>query len=203
MSRCKKDPLCDLTSEERIVLEQIGRSYNEPAIQVARSKIILAVAEGQDYTQAAHTAGRKSGDAVSKLVSRFKQEGIAALVPRRSGGKQPTYTAVEKERILREARRILDPEQDGAAVWSLSILQRALRQAAGGLPKVSTYTIWLVLREAGWRWQQDRTWCETGQVKRKRKEGVVEVQDPDATPKKVDRERLQGSRFPGTGATDN
>jgi len=184
MSRRKKDPLRDLTSEERIVLEQISRSYNEPAIQVARSKIILAVAEGQDYTQAAHTAGRKSGDAVSKLVSRFNQEGIAALVPRHSGGKQPTYTAVEKERILREARRTPDPEQDGAAVWSLSILQRALRQAADGLPKVSTYTIWLVLREAGWRWQQDRTWCETGQVKRKRKEGVVEVQDPDATPKK-------------------
>jgi len=184
MSRRKKDPLRKLTSEERTVLEQISRSYNEPAGQVARSKIILAVADGQDYTRAAQAAGRKSGDAVSKLVSRFNQEGIAALVPRHSSGKRPTYTAVEKERILREARRSPDPEKDGAAVWSLSILQRALRQAADGLPKVSTYTIWLVLREAGWRWQQDRTWCETGQVKRKRKEGVVEVQDPDAAPKK-------------------
>jgi len=184
MSRRKKDPLRALTSEERAVLEQISRSYNEPASHVARSKAILAVADGQDYDEAARTAGRKSGDAVSHLVSRFNKEGIAALEPGHGGGKRATYATVEKERILREVRRSPDPEQDGTAVWSLSTLQRVLRQAADGLPRVSTCTIWLVLREAGWRWQQDRTWCETGQVKRKRKEGVVEVQDPDAAPKK-------------------
>jgi len=51
--------------------------------------------------------------------------------------------------------------------------------------QVSSYTIWLVLREAGWSWQKDASWCETGQVKRKRKEGVVVVTDPDATAKKT------------------
>lgn len=45
MSRRKKDPPRILTSEERIVLEQISHSYSEPAGQVARSKIILAVTE--------------------------------------------------------------------------------------------------------------------------------------------------------------
>jgi hypothetical protein len=64
-------------------------------------------------------------------------------------------------------------------------LQQALRQAADGLPQVSTYTIWLTLHQANWSWQQDRTWCETGKVKRKRKAGVVEVVDPDAIPKKT------------------
>jgi len=41
------------------------------------------------------------------------------------------------------------------------------------------------LREAGWSWQKDMTWCETGKAKRKRKTGVVEVSDPDATAKKT------------------
>jgi hypothetical protein len=58
---------------------------------------------------------------------------------------------------------------------------------------VSTYTtIWkVVLKEAGFEWQRTRSWCETGRVKRKRKNGeVVEVTDPDAEAKKFDRTRL-------------
>jgi hypothetical protein len=65
------------------------------------------------------------------------------------------------------------------------MLQQALRDAPDGLPQVSTYTIWKTLHQVGWSWQQDRTWCETGKVKRKRKEGLVEVVDPDAIPKKT------------------
>jgi hypothetical protein len=53
------------------------------------------------------------------------------------------------------------------------------------LPEVSTYTIWVVLQANGFSWQKDGSWCETGKVKRKRKEGVVEVIDPDASPKKT------------------
>ena len=50
---------------------------------------------------------------------------------------------------------------------------------------MSTYTILMVLHEAGFTWQASRTWCETGKVKRKRKSGGVEVTDPDAEPKKL------------------
>jgi hypothetical protein len=42
----------------------------------------------------------------------------------------------------------------------------------------------VILQEAGFRWQKSRTWCETGQVVRKRKRGVVIVTDPDAAQKK-------------------
>ena len=71
-----------------------------------------------------------------------------------------------------------------ATTWSLSTLQRSLRQAEDGLPEVSTYTIWLVLQSNGFSWQKDGSWCETGKVLRKRKAGIVEVVDPDAIPKK-------------------
>jgi len=49
---------------------------------------------------------------------------------------------------------------------------------------VSTKTILQTLWDAGYSWQQNRTWCATGTVVRKRKAGSVEVTDPDTTPKK-------------------
>lgn len=185
MTRRQKDPLRPLTKEEREVLEQIARAHSEPASHVARAKSLLAVADSKTYVKAAQAAGRCSGKVVSQLVTRFNQEGLAAIEPRHGGGPPPIYGIAEQERILAEARRKPDREEDGTATWSLTTLQRVLRHAPDGLPQVSTYTIWMTLHQANWSWQQDRTWCETGKVKRKRKEGVVEVVDPDATPKKT------------------
>jgi transposase len=184
MTRHRIDPLRTLTDEERDVLTHISRSGSEPASHVARAKALLAVADGKNYTEAAQAAGRRAGDAVAHLVSRFNREGLAALAPRHGGGSQPLYGSAERERILGEVRRTPDRERDGTAAWSLTSLQRALRQADDGLPHVSTYTIFVVLHEAGFTWQASQTWCETGKVRRKRKAGVVEVSDPDAEPKK-------------------
>ena len=186
MTRRQKDPLRPLTKEERKLLIRVSRSHAEPAAHVARAKALLAVAEGLSYTEAAKAAGRRSGDAVSDLVSHFNLEGIAAVEVRHSGGPTPVYTAKERERILEEARAKPDRQEDGSATWSLSTLRRALHRAPDGLPEVSTYTIWKVLKEAGFDWQKTRSWCETGRVKRKRKSGeVVEVSDPDAEAKKI------------------
>jgi transposase len=185
MSRRQKDPLRPLTTEERDLLTQIGRSHTEPAAHVARAKALLAVADGSSYTNAAKAAGRKSGDAVSQLVARFNREGLGAVEPGHGGGPTPTYELKERERILAEARRAPDREKDGSATWSLNTLCRALRRADDGLPEVSTHTIWKVLREVGFSWQKTRGWCETGKVIRKRKSGPVEVTDPDGVPKKT------------------
>lgn len=185
MSRCKKDPLRALTDLEREVLEQIARSRSEPASHVERSKVLLAVAGGKDYTQAALLAGRRSRKAVSQLVSRFNQEGLSAIIPRHGGGAGVKYAHREQNRILQEFHRAPDRKADGTASWSLSTLQSALHKAEDGLPGVSIDTIWKTLLEAGYSWQKDRSWCKTGKVKRKRKEGIVEVVDPDALPKKT------------------
>jgi transposase len=184
MPRPQQAPLRPLTAQERTILEQVARSSAERADRVARAKALLAVADGATFTAAARAAGRRSGDGVAKLVARFNADGLAALTSR-PGGRPPTqYGADQAARILREARRRPERETDGTATWSLTTLQRALRTAPDGLPQVSTHTIRRVLHEAGLRWQETRTWCETGTVLRRRKAGTVTVTDPATAAKR-------------------
>ena len=184
MARPPKEPLRTLTQAERYELSALARSRSAPADRIARAKELLAVAEGQTFGQAAHQAGRTSRQAVARLVRRFNQEGMPAVAGHHGGGPSVAYGAQEQARILQEFARPPDREQDQTAIWSLTTLQRALRRAPDGLPKVSTYVILQTLHQAGYSWQQSRTWCHTGTVQRKRKEGVVTVQDPHADVKR-------------------
>jgi transposase len=185
MSRHRKDPLRPLAADERKELTRLSRLQSAPAAQVARARALLAIADGASYTAAAHQVGRHHNETISAWVSRFNREGLAAVRPRHGGGPRIRYGADEQQRILAEITRVPRREPDGTATWSLSLLQKALRQAEDGLPRVSTFTIWRTLHEAGLSWQKSRTWCETGVVMRQRKHaGALRVTDPDAIAKK-------------------
>jgi len=184
MSRHRKDPLRPLTPDERIALTRLSRSLSAPAAQVERARALLAIADGASYTAAAHQVGRRHTETLSAWVSRFNRDGLAAVRPGHGGGARIRYGAEAQQRILAEWARTPQRDQDGTATWSVSLLQRALRQAEDGLPEVSTFTIWRTLHAAGLSWQKSRTWCETGRVTRRRKHGVVRVRDPDALAKK-------------------
>src|SRR3954469_7983312 len=209
MSRHQTDPLRPLTADERKQLTRLSRSPSAPAAQVERARALLAIADGASYTAAAHLVGRRHTDTLPALVSRFTRDGLAAVRPGHGGGAQIRYGADAQQRILAEWARTPQREPDGTATWSLSLLQRALRQAPDGLPKVSTFTIWRTLHEAGLSWQKSRTWCETGIAMRKRKHGVVRVSDPDAMAKKTRSAKLTGTlavprrpgRHPGCGGS--
>src|SRR5918997_2563879 len=184
MSRQRKAPLRPLTADERQELARLSRSLSAPAAQVERALALLAIADGASYTAAAHQIGRGHTETISAWVSRFNRDGLAAVRPGHGGGPRIRYGVREQQRILAEWARAPQREQDGTATWSLSLLQKALRHAPDGLPRVSTFTIWRTLHEAGLSWQKSRTWCEPGVVMRKRKSGVVHVSDPDAPAKK-------------------
>jgi transposase len=184
MSRHRKDPLRPLTPDEHKELTRLSRSQTAPAAQVDRARALLAIADGASYTAAAHLVGRGHNETISAWVSRFNREGLSAVRPHHGGGPRIRYGAQDQQRILAEWARAPEREQDGTATWSLSLLQKALRQAPDGLPRVSTFTIWRTLHEAGLSWQKSRTWCETGGALRNRKHGVVRVSDPDAAVKK-------------------
>jgi transposase len=184
MSRHRKDPLRPLTPDERTELTRLSRSQTAPAAEVDRARALLAIADGAIYTAAAHLVGRGHNETISAWVSRFNREGLAAVRPHHGGGPRLRYGAEAQHRILAEWARSPQREQDGTATWSLSLLQKALRQASDGLPRVSTFTIWRTLHEAGLSWQKSRTWCETGVALRNRKSGIARVSDPDAPAKK-------------------
>ena len=115
MCRPQKSPLRLLSSEEWSQLEQFSRCLTMPADQVIHAKEVLAVADGHTFIDAARLVGRKSGDAVAKLIARFNAEGFSALETRHGGGPPIRYTQVECERILREFRRTPDRRLDGTA----------------------------------------------------------------------------------------
>lgn len=170
--------------EEHQQLSRISRSRRESATVVARAKALLAVAAGKSYSEAARSVGRKSGDAVASLVSRVNREGVAAIVPRHGGGAKVRVDAEARQLILDTWQRSPDRAGDGTATWSISSLRAALQRQ--GL-QVGRTTIHQVLREAGLSWQLNRSWCETGAALRKRKAGVVKVQDENAEAKKTHR----------------
>jgi transposase len=184
MARHQKDPLRPLTPEERTELTRLSRSQSAPAAEVDRARALLAIADGASYTAAAHLVGRGHNETISAWVSRFNREGLAAVRPHHGGGPRIRYGAQEQQRILAEWARAPQREQDGSATWSLSLLQKALRWAPDGLPRVSRFTIARTLHAAGLSWQKSRTWCETGVALRNRKHGVARVSDPDAAVKK-------------------
>ena len=185
MSRHRKDPLRPLAADERQELTRLSRSPSAPAAQVERARALLAIADGASYTAAAHQVGRRHNETLSAGVSRFNRDGLAAERPGQGGGPRIRYGADAQQHILAEWARTPQREPDGTATGSLSLLQKALRQASDGLPRVSTFTIWRTLHEAGLSWQKSRTGCETGVVMRKRKHvGAVRVSDPDAAANK-------------------
>jgi hypothetical protein len=184
MARPQKEPLRELTEAERQQLQALARSRSAPADRIVRAKALLAVADGATFAQAAIEVGWQRYQSVSDLVARFHRLGMGAVYGQHGGGPALRYGLVEQARILKEFARTPDRERDGTATWSLSTLQRALRRAPDGLPHVSTYVVFQTLHRAGYTCQQDRTWCPTGVVERKRKDGIVEVTDPNAQEKR-------------------
>jgi transposase len=198
MSRPIAQPLRPLTETERQELQRVSHASSQPVNRYQRAVALLAVADGMSLIEAARTVGWRVHDTVTRLIRRFNQRGLSALDDLPRSGRPRAYGATERARIEQEFLREPSRKQDGTATWSLSTLQRALRAAPDGLPRVSTFTILYVLHEAGYSWQQSRTWCRTGVTLRKRKDGVVEQSYDPYTPQKtavIERAYLTGERL--------
>lgn len=182
MGQTQKHPLRVLSEQEERELQRLVKASSERLDVVRRAKAVVAVAGGQTFTEAARQAGLKSGDGVGKLVMRFNKQGLAALSVAAGRGRKVTYTSQERTRILQEVQRAPEREEDGTATWSLKTLERALRKK--GLPQLGASTIREVLHEAGYSFQQTRTWCRTGYALRVRKSGTVTTYDEQTVEKK-------------------
>ena len=159
MGRHQKRPLRPLTREENDELDRIASSKVERVERIRRARAVLAVAEGQSFTQAARTARMRSSSGIAAIVQRFHERGMSALDTVPGAGRHPIYSPVQRGLILEEVER----EMGRSSLWSLSSLEDALRRAANGAPKVSAKTIGQVLRDAGYAWVPDtHTWTLNG-----------------------------------------
>jgi transposase len=177
MSRSASEPLRHLTEKEQQELQRVSRASSETCIRHQRAVALLAVSEGKSLSEAARLVGWRGHDPVTKVTRRFNSMGLLALDDLPRPGPHRKYGAAEQARILQEAQRTPDRKADATATWSLTLLQRALRSAPDGLPKVSTFTILYTLHEAGYTWQKNRTWCHTGRTLKKGKDGTVYQSD--------------------------
>jgi len=182
MAAMQKERLRPLTVAERGELTAIKKASSERMDRVQRATALLAVAGGQSFSEAARAAGYQSPGAVTYLVRRFNQVGLAVLKIAAGRGRRPTYDAAARARIVATAQRSPDRKVDGTATWSLSTLERTVRRE--GLSRVGATTIRRVLHDAGSSYQRTRTWCPTGTAQRKRKVGVVQVVDPETEEKR-------------------
>ena len=138
---------------------RIAASGVERVERIRRARALLAVDQGQSFTQAARTARMRSSSGIAALVQRFHERGMTALDTLPGAGRHRMYGNAEKRLILQEVER----EIDRSPAWSLSSLQEALRNAPEGTPKVSAKTIGQVLREAGYKWHaDDHSWTRNG-----------------------------------------
>jgi transposase len=190
MSRLVAQPLRPLTEPECQELERVSRAASEAMNRHQRAVALLAVAEGKSLIEAARAAGWKVHDTVTRLIRRFNEQGLTALDDLPRSGHPRSYGPTERARIEQELQRSPSLSEDGTATWSLTTLQRSLREAPDGLSKVSTFTILHTIHEAGYTWQKNRTWCKTGFTLRKMNNGsVVERYDPYTQEKKTAIER--------------
>ncbi len=147
MAHPQKEPLRAVSEQEERELQRLAKATSERLDVVRRARVILAVASGEKFTEAAQQVGLKSGDGVGKLVQRFNAHGLGALWMATGAGRKATYTSEQRGRIVAELQREPDREQDQTGTWELLTLRTALRK--GALPKVGVSTIREVLHEAG------------------------------------------------------
>lgn len=184
MAPAAKIKLRSLSEREFQELTRMAKATSERLDVVRRAKALLEVASGSSFSHAARSAGFRSGDGVALLVERFNQRGLAALEIASGRGPKPRYDQVARGKIIKTVGRSPDRIEDQTASWSLATLERSLRKTEPALPKIGATTIRRVLHQAGYRFVSSRSWCQTGVVKRKRKEGVVTVIDPRTEEKK-------------------
>jgi len=148
MATPPQTPLRAITAEERTRLERIAKASSERLDRVRRARALLAVADGETFAAAGRQAGFRRGSAVTDLVRRFNQQGMATLTIAAGRGRRPTDDANARGTIVATAQAQPERQQDSTATWSLGTLQRRLRR--DGMTRGGTSTIRRVLQDHPW-----------------------------------------------------
>jgi len=157
------------TAAERRELERRGRQRAGPYQERLRAQIVLAALRGQSET-AIETALGCTDDTVRSWLRRWNEAGLEGLADRPRSGRPRHLSAADRQAILDLAMRPPDLRQHGTSTWSVQTLRRALRREPR-FRTISHMYVWRLLREAGARWQNSRTWCVSPDPEAEAKKG--------------------------------
>jgi transposase len=126
-----------LTDEQRNELGKWAASRTLPAEDVFRARLVLALAEGQTYSQIMRSL-QTSAPTISRWKQRFEQQGLDGLDPRHKGSQPRVADAQVQARI---ARKTQQKPADGSTHWSCRKMAQAL-----GLSKSTVQRVWAQAR---------------------------------------------------------
>src|SRR5580698_6287239 len=133
----RKQFVLTLTDEQRNELRTWAASRTLPAGDVFRARLILALADGQTYTQIKTTL-QTTAPTISRWKRRFEEAGMTGLDPRHKGSQPRVADAKVQARI---ARKTQQKPADGSTHWSCRKMAKAL-----GLSKSTVQRVWAQAR---------------------------------------------------------
>jgi transposase len=108
-----------------------------PAGDVFRARLILALADGQSYSQIMASL-QTTAPTISRWKQRFEEEGLAGLDPRHKGSRPRVADAQVQARI---ARKTQQKPSGGSTHWSCRKMAKVL-----GLSKSTVQRVWVQTR---------------------------------------------------------
>jgi len=125
-----------VTEEQRNELDKWAGSRTLPAGDVFRARLILALADGQTYSQII-TSLQTSAPTISRWKQRFEEEGLTGLDPRHKGSQPRVADAKVQARIARKRQQ---KPADGSTHWSCRKLAKALGLSKSTVQRVLAQT---------------------------------------------------------------
>jgi transposase len=149
----------DLAPEEGRKLLSIIRRGSGSVVRWRRSQIVLWSAQRMSVQQIAEIAFT-SPDRVREVIHNFNADGFDSLAPKYAGGRPPTFTLPQRQRIKKIALSRPTDHDLPFSTWSLSKLAEFL-VAEGVVDDISHEGLRVLLREEGVSFQVIKTWKQS------------------------------------------
>lgn len=158
----------EITNEEGNRLLRIVRRSSGSVVTWRRAQMVLLSAQAMDAPHIARVTFT-SEDRVRAVIHNFNSDGFDALYPRYRGGRPPTFTPDERQRVKQTALSRPTDHNLPFSTWSLAKLADFL-VAEGVVEDISHEGLRALLREEGVSFQRLKTFKASN--------------DPDFEPKK-------------------
>lgn len=178
----------EISNEEGQRLLKIVRRSSGSVVTWRRAQMVLLSAQGMDVAQIAEVAFT-SADRVREVLHNFNDDGFDSLYPKYSGGRPPTFTLPQRQKIKKIA--LARPEDHGLpfSTWSLTKLADFL-VAEGVVDDISHEGLRALLREEGVSFQVIKTFKHSNdpdfETKKNRVLELYDIADGKAKPKRGD-----------------